>query len=179
MNAVFLSVVSFGQKNLAKYSYVAIITWLARSALIKAVHIIERIGLAMVGGAGGLYVAIGLMRTGNELLGNELMVLLIVLYGAIGFYFGIDLPSTLAQRVSPTLPQKWSLRTDAVMIASAAGTFPAIAAFLSLGVIVLDETVGDEFRVLVACCWAIGSSFQIAAGAVARSNSISNCKFAV
>jgi hypothetical protein len=172
-NAVVFRAFSFGQKKLAKYSYLAIDAWPARSPLIRGVHIIERIGLAMAGGAGGLYVAIGLMRTGNELLGTELMVLLMMLYGAIGFYFGIDLPGSLAQRVGPTRPEKWSFGTDAAVIASAAGTFlAASAAFLSVGVIVLDGTMRGEFSVFVACSWAIGTSFQIAAGAIGRSKVI-------
>jgi hypothetical protein len=81
-----------------------------------------------------------------------------MLYGAIGFYFGIDLPGSLAKRVGPTRPERWSFRADAVVIASAAGTFlAASAAFLSLGVIVLDGTMRGEFSVFVACSWAIGT----------------------
>ena len=61
--------------------------------------------------------------------------------------------------------EKMELQADAVVIASAAGTFPAaIPAFLSLGVIVLDGTMRGEFSVFLARCWAIGSSLQIAAG---------------
>ncbi len=172
-NAGFHKVSSVGQKNRAKHSYTATHAWPARSVLIKVAHVIERIGLAMVGGAGGLYVAVELMRTGNELFGSEWMVLLIMFYGAFGFYFGIDLPGRHAQGVTPTLPEKWQLRTVAVVLASAAGTFlAATAVFLSVGNMILDETAPNQFRVLVGCCWAIGSSFQIAAGAIARSNAI-------
>jgi hypothetical protein len=165
--AVVFSALSFGEKKLVKYAYVA----LGRSVIIKVAHILERIGLAMVGGAGGLYVAVGLMRMENEL--NEWMVLLMMLYGAFGFYVGIDLPSRLAQTVKFTRPGEWSFGTDAAVIASAAGTFmAAIAVFLSVGIIALDESVRDGFRVLVGCCWAIGTSFQIAAGAIGRSKVI-------
>lgn len=164
------SALSLGEKQLAKYGHVATTTWLGRSVLIKVAHILERIGLAMVGGAGGLYVAVGLMRMETDLFRNEWMVLLMMLYGAFGFYVGVDLPRRLAQTVEFTRPGEWSFGTDAAAIASAAGTFSAaIAVFLSVGIIVFDETVRDGVRVLVGCCWAIGTSFQIAAGAIGRS----------
>ena len=105
----------------------------------------------------------------NELFRNEWMVLLMMLYGAFGFYVGIDLPSRLAQTAKFTRPEEWTFGTDAAAMASVAGTFfAAIAVFLSVGIIVLDHTVRDGFSVLVACCWAIGTSFQIAAGAIGR-----------
>lgn len=94
-------------------------------------------------------------------------------YGAFGFFVGIDLPSRLAQTVKSTRPGEWSFGTDAAAMASAAGTFfAAIAVFLSVGIIVLDHTMRDGFSVLVGCCWAIGTSFQIAAGAIGRSKVI-------
>ena len=171
--AVVFSALSFGEKKLAKYAQVATTTWLGRSVLIKLAHILERIGLAMVGGAGGLYVAVGLMRMENELFRNEWMVLLMMLYGAFGFYVGIDLPSRLARTVKFTRPEEWTFGTDAAAMASAAGTFfAAIAVFLSVGIIVLDHTVRDGFSVLVGFCWAIGTMFQIAAGAIGRSKVI-------
>jgi hypothetical protein len=166
---VVLSALSFGEKKLAKYAHVATTTWLGRSVLVKLAHVLERIGLAMVGGAGGLYVAVGLMRMENELFRNEWMVLLMMLYGAFGFYVGIDLPNRLAQTVKFRRPGEWSFGTDAAAMASAAGTFfAAIAVVLSVGIIVLDHTARNGFSVLVGCCWAIGTMFQITAGAIGR-----------
>lgn len=168
--AVVFSSLSFGEKHLAKYAYVTRTTWLGRSGVIKVAHIFERCGLAMVGGAGGLYVAIGLMRMQTALFQNEWMVLLMMLYGAFGFYLGIDLPNRVAHRARFQRPEEWSFGADAAALASAAGTFfAALALFLSVSMIVLDETVHDGFRVLVGCCWAIGTSLQIAAGAIGRS----------
>ena len=65
--AVVVSALSFGEKKLAKCARVATTSCLGRSALIKAAHFLERIGLAMVGGAGGLYVAVGLVRMITQL----------------------------------------------------------------------------------------------------------------
>jgi hypothetical protein len=168
--AVLWRALSFGEKKLATYAPIASTTWLGRPVLIKVAHTFERTGRAIVGGAGGLYVAVGLMRMETELFRNEWMVLLMILYGAFGFYVGIDLPNRLAQTVKFARPGEWSFGTDAAALASAAGTFfAAIAVFLSVGIIVLDETVRDGVRVLVGSCWAIGTSFQIAAGAIGRS----------
>jgi hypothetical protein len=155
--------------SLAKKTYVAATIWVAPTALIKSAHLIERIGLATIGGSCGLYVAAALMLRGNELFGSSWIVLLMMLYGAFSFYVGIDLPGRPAQRSTSRLPEEWNPGTDAAEIFSAAGTFlAAIAAFLSVSIVVLDQTVRDGLIVLVGCCWAIGSSLQIAAGAIAR-----------
>jgi hypothetical protein len=155
--------------SLAKNTYIAATIWVAPSALVKSAHILERIGLATIGGSCGLFVAEGLMRRGDELSVSGWIVLLMMLYGAFSFYVGIDLPSRPAQRSAPGLPEEWCPGTDAAEIFSAAGTFLAgIAAFLSVGIVALDEPVRDGLTVLVGCCWAIGSSLQIASGAIAR-----------
>jgi hypothetical protein len=52
---------------------------------------------------------------------------------------------------------------------SAAGTFLAsAAAFVSVYVIILDETVQPGFTLFVGFCWTIGATMQIAAGIIAR-----------
>jgi hypothetical protein len=153
--------------SVAKYSYVAATIWVAPSPLIKSAHLLERIGLATVGGACGLYVAAALMR--HELFGSGWFILLMMLYGAFSFYIGIDLPGRPAQGSTPRLPEERNRGTDAAEIFSAAGTFvAAIAAFLSVSVIVVDQVVSEGSIVLIAFCWAIGSLLQIAAGAISR-----------
>ena len=175
--AAVLSAFSVGEKKLAKYAQASTTTWLGRSVLIKVAHILERIGLAMVGGAGGLYVVVGLTRMESELFRNEGIVWLMMLSGAFGFYLGIDLPSRLAQTVQVRRPEEWSFDTDAAAMASAAGTFfAAIAVFLSVGIIVFDHTMRDGFSILLGSSWAIGTLFQIAAGAMSRSKVISEAQ---
>jgi hypothetical protein len=155
--------------SLAKNTYVAATIWVAPSALIKSAHLLERIGLATIGGSCGLLVAEGLMRRGNELSLSGWIVLLLMLSGAFSFYVGIDLPRRPAQRSNPRL--ELNPGTDAAEILSAVGTFLAgIAAFLSITIVALDEPVHDGLALLVGCCWAIGSSLQIASGAIARND---------
>ncbi|UPK40988.1 hypothetical protein IVB18_49665 (plasmid) [Bradyrhizobium sp. 186] len=155
--------------SVAKYTYVAATIWAAPSALIKSAHLLERIGLAAVGGACGLYVAAALMRLGNEMFGSGWFILLMMLYGAFSFYIGIDLPSRPAQGSTWRLSEERNRGTDAAEIFSAVGTFvAAIAAFLSVSMIVVDQVLSEGSIILIACCWAIGSSLQIAAGSIAR-----------
>jgi hypothetical protein len=126
----------FGAKN----TYVAATLWVAPPALTKSAHLLERIGLAAIGGSCGLFVAEGLMRRGTELSVSGWIVLLMMLYGAFSFYVGIDLPGRPAQKSTPRLPEESNPGTDAVEIFSAAGTFLAgIAAFLSVCIVALDE----------------------------------------
>jgi hypothetical protein len=147
----------------AKYTYDTATIWVAPSALIKSAHFLERIGLATIGGSCGMYVAAALMRLEHELFGSGWFILLMMLYGAFSFYVGIDLPRHRAQG----LPD--ARQTDAAEIFSAAGTFiAAIAAFLSVSMIVVDQVVSHGLIVVIVCCWAIGSSVQIAAGTIAR-----------
>jgi hypothetical protein len=87
-----------------------------------------------------------------------------MLYGAFSFYIGIDLPRHRAHKL-----REERSHTDAAEIFSAAGTFvAAIAAFLSVSMIVVDQVVSHGSIVVIACCWTIGSSVQIAAGTIAR-----------
>ena len=150
--------------SVAKYTYAAATIWVAPSPLVKSAHLLERIGLATVGGSCGMFVAAALMRLEHELFGSGWFILLMMLYGAFSFYIGIDLPRHRAHK----LPEERS-HTDAAEIFSAAGTFvAAIAAFLSVSMIVVDQVVSHGSIVVIACCWAIGSSVQIAAGTIAR-----------
>jgi hypothetical protein len=93
-----------------------------------------------------------------------------MLYGAAGFYLGIDLPPAPPDH-RMHLPLRHSLgsRADAVELLSAAGTFlAAIAAVISVSSIVLDDTARASTALLISFSWAIGSSMQIAAGIIAR-----------
>ena len=148
-------------------------TRVAPSALIKSAHLIERIGLATIGGSSGLYVAAGLMRRENEMSGSGWIVLLMMLYGAFSFYVGIDLPRRSARRSASISPEGWNPSADVIEILSAAGIFlAAIATFVSVSIIILDETVPDGLLALTGSWWVIGSSFQIAAGIIARNYGI-------
>jgi len=144
--------------------------WDARSVISRSAHVLERTGLALTGAACGLFVAGFVLRADISLIGSEAAVLAMLLYGAAGFYLGIDLP-----QVPPDhhlhLPLRHGLGTkaDAVMLLSAAGTFLAsVAAFVSVSSIVLDETAHAGTALAIWLSWALGATMQIAAGIIAR-----------
>ena len=146
--------------------------WNDRSAISRWAHVFERIGLALAGGSCGLFVAADVARVDVGLLSSPLTILAIMLYGAAGFYLGIDLPPAPPDHRLPLpLPLKRNLgsRADVVELLSAAGTFlAAVAAVVSVSGIVLDEAVRTSTARLIILAWAIGTTMQIAAGIMAR-----------
>jgi uncharacterized membrane protein YadS len=144
--------------------------WASRSTISRWAHVLERTGLALTGASCGLFVAAHVGRGNIDLIGSAATVLAMMLYGAAGFYLGIDLP-----RVAPAhrmhLPLRHGLGStwDTVELLSAAGTFLAgAAAVVSVSSIVLDETAHASTAILISLCWGIGSTLQIAAGVIAR-----------
>lgn len=144
--------------------------WDSRSAISRWAHIIERIGLALAGGSCGLFVAAHVARADVDLLGSSVAILAMMLYGAAGFYLGIDLPPAPPDhRMRLPLKRNLGSMTDAVELLSAAGTFlAAVVAVVSVTGIVLDEIVRPNTARLVVLGWAIGSTMQIAAGLISR-----------
>lgn len=143
---------------------------IARSSLIKSAHILERIGLAAVGASCGLYVGATLLRQKDGPFENGWIVLITMLYGALSYYVGIDLSGNVARRPESSISGDWN-GSESAEIMSAAGTFgAAIAAALSVSILVLDQNLSNGLISFVAGCWAVGSSLQVAAGTMARSH---------
>jgi hypothetical protein len=132
--------------------------------------VLERIGLALTGCSCGLFVAAHVGRADIDLIGSAAAVFAMMIYGAAGFYLGIDLPHAPPDH-EMHLPLRHGLGTkaDAVELLSAAGTFlAAIAAIISVSSIVLDETALPISALLIWLAWAVGATLQIAAGIIAR-----------
>src|SRR5664279_3420357 len=144
--------------------------WNTRSIISRWAHVLERIGLALTGGSCGLFVAAHVGRADIDLIGSTVAVLAMMLYGAAGFYLGIDLPA-----VSPDhrmhLPLRHGLGSswDTVELLSSAGTFlAAVVAMVSVSSIILNETVRPGTALLIGFIWAAGATMQIVAGIIAR-----------
>jgi hypothetical protein len=144
--------------------------WHARSAVSRWAHVLERTGLALTGASCGLFVAAHVGRADIDLLGSAAAVLATMLYGAAGFYLGIDLPpAPRDHHMHLPLRHGLSTKADAVELSSAAGTFlAAVAAVISVSGIVLDEIAHPGAALLIWLGWAIGTTMQIAAGLIAR-----------
>ena len=144
--------------------------WDKRSTISRWAHVLERTGLALTGASCGLFVAAHLGRADIELIGSAVTVLAMMMYGAAGYYLGIDLPPVPPDHhmhlpLQHGLGSKW----DTVELLSAAGTFlAAVAAVVSVSSIVLDETARAASAVLISFGWGIGTTMQIAAGIIAR-----------
>jgi hypothetical protein len=149
--------------------------WDARSTISRSAHALERIGLALTGASCGLFVAAHVGRADIDLIGSAAAVFAMMIYGAAGFYLGIDLPHAPADH-RMHLPLSHGLdihglgtKADAVELLSAVGTFlAAIAAVVSVSSIVMDETAHATSAVLICLAWAVGATLQIAAGIIAR-----------
>jgi len=144
--------------------------WHTRSTISRWAHVLERTGLALTGAACGLFVAAHVGRADIDLTGSTAAVLAMMVYGAAGFYLGIDLPPVPPDH-RMHLPLRHGLGSswDAVELLSAAGTFlAAVAAVVSVCSIILDETARPVTAILISLCWGIGATMQIVAGIIAR-----------
>jgi hypothetical protein len=145
--------------------------WDTRSTISRWAHVLERTGLALTGASCGLFVAAHVGRADIELIGSAATVLAMMVYGAAGYYLGIDLPPVPPDHhmhlpLRHGLGSKW----DTVELLSAAGTFlAAVAAVVSVSSIVLDETARAATALTIGFGWGIGTTMQIVAGIIARS----------
>jgi hypothetical protein len=145
------------------------VPWHARSTLSRSAHVIARIGLALTGTACGLFVAEVSARS-IDLVGSVEAMLAMMLYGAAGFYLGIDLPQAPPDHHMHLPPRRGlGISADMLELLTAAGIFlTAVAAVVSISTIVLDETVEAGTAGIICLSWAIGATMQIAAGVIAR-----------
>ena len=140
-----------------------------RSRVRKFAHVLERIGLALVGAASGLFVA-ALVGSSIAALTSQAFLLIMMIGGAVGFYLGIDTP-TLAFHGPNDEPSKGgsASKIDAAELLSSVGTFfAAFSAFVSVSVIVLRENPHIYWTMMIMLGWVVGVMMQIIAGAIAR-----------
>jgi hypothetical protein len=140
-----------------------------RSRVRRFAHVLERIGLAMVGAASGLFVGAH-VGSSIEALTSQAFLLIMMIGGAVGFYLGIDTPPL--QEPKGESAGGAGAKVDSADLLSAIGTFlAALAAFASVSVIVLREDVHVFGTMLIMTGWVVGVMMQIIAGAIARTRS--------
>jgi hypothetical protein len=139
-----------------------------RNAISRIARIIGRVGLAMAGTLCGLFVAGCVIRTDSGALDSAGFVLTMCLIGMVGFYLGIDIPQVRTQPIQAG-KSGFGKEVNPVELLSASGTFlTAMAALVSVTVIILDETLQLSATVVVGCAWLFGATMQVGAGAIAR-----------
>jgi hypothetical protein len=131
--------------------------------------VLERIGLAMVGAASGLFVA---AHVGSSIaaLTSQGFLLIMMIGGAVGFYLGIDTPPLREPTGEPA--SGGGTKVDSADLLSAIGTFlAALTAFASVSLIVLRGDLHVYGTMLIMMGWVVGVTMQIIAGAIARTRS--------
>jgi hypothetical protein len=133
-----------------------------RRAISRMAHVVECVGLAIAGVVCGLFVAASVIRAHVATFDTVGFVMMMCLIGMAGFYLGIDMPRRRvhAELMMGVNPIEWL---------SASGTLlAAMAALISVTMIILDETAQLTLTAVVGGGWLFGATLQVAAGALAR-----------
>src|SRR5712671_3006986 len=128
-------------------------------------QVMERTGFAIMGALCGFFVAAMVAKANIEEINSLGALFSAVLYGSLGFYLGTNIPALSSSRTfsnTGTGPRT-------VALASAIGTFvAAVAALVSVYMIISDETPPAMWNVGIGSGWALGVLLQLAAGTRAR-----------
>jgi hypothetical protein len=134
-------------------------------------HVIERIGLAMMGASCGLFVAAEIVSGLVATFGTLGFIFAMTAYGGFGGYLGVDVPRHAAhrRRQAKAASHRPAAEPDPVEYLSALGTFlAALMAMLSVYIVILNEDPGPRWSMAIGFAWLIGVTMQIAAGMIAR-----------
>jgi hypothetical protein len=139
-----------------------------RRVISRMAHVVERVGLAIAGVVCGLFVAAGMIRADAARFDTVGFVMMMCLIGMAGFYLGIDIPRRQVHAVSRGHAE-WMMGMNPIEWLSASGTLlTAIAALISVTMIILDDTVQLTLTAVVGGGWLFGATLQVAAGVLAR-----------
>jgi hypothetical protein len=123
----------------------------------------------MAGASCGVFVAAYVSKAGIEVLDPLGLALALTVVGAIGFYLGIDIPPPPHARQNELYAVPAVQRADSAERLSAAGTLAAaMAALVSVYIIVFDAPLRPIWIIVIGFCWLFGVTMQIAAGTIAR-----------
>jgi len=133
-------------------------------------QVMERIGLAIMGALCGLFVAACVAKANIEEINSLGVLFSVIMCGSIGFYVGTNIPSLSPGASHRTFSHTVSSRRTApIALASAIGTFlAAVAALVSVYMIIFDETPPVIWTIGIGFGWMIGVLLQLAAGTAAR-----------
>ena len=132
--------------------------------------VVERTGFAIMGALSGLYVGALMARIDIEEINSVGVLFFVILYGSVGFYLETNLPSLPSGVSRRVLSDSGSRpRTNLIALAGATGTLiAALAALVSVYMIVLDEIPPIIWNVAIGFWWMLGVLLQLAAGTAAR-----------
>jgi hypothetical protein len=138
-----------------------------RSHVNGFAQVAERTGFTIMRALSGLYVAALMAKIDIEEINSVGVLLLVIRYGSVGLYLGTSLPS-LPSGVSHSVLSD-SVRENLIALASATCTLiAALAARVSVYMIVLDESLPIIWNVAIGLWWMLGVLLQLTAGTAAR-----------
>jgi hypothetical protein len=128
-------------------------------------QVMERVGLGIMGALCGLFVAAMVAKADIEEINSVGALFSAVLYGCLGFYLGTNIPSLSSSRTFSNTGSG----PKTIALASAIGTFvAAVAALVSVYMIIFDETPPVMWNVGIGSGWALGVLLQLVAGTAVR-----------
>jgi hypothetical protein len=130
-------------------------------------QVVERVGLAIMGALCALFVGAMVARADIEEINSLGALFSTILYGSLGFYLGTNIPSLPSRGIFPNTGL--SRKTNPIALTSAIGTFmAAVAALVSVYIIIFDETLPIIWNVGIGSGWALGVLLQLVAGTLVR-----------
>ena len=130
-------------------------------------EVMEGIGIAIMGALCGLFVAAMVAKADIEAINSVPALLSAMLYGSVGFYLRTNIPSLASGGTFSTT--SLGPKTNPIALARALGTFvAAVAALVSVYMIIFDEAPPAICNVGIGIGWAFGVLLQFAAGTAAR-----------
>jgi hypothetical protein len=145
-------------------------TTINQSSVNRFAQVMERLGIAIMGALCGLFVAAFVARANIEEINSLGVLFSAILYGSVGYYFGTNIPSLTSSTSSRTFSNiRSGPRANPIALASATGTFlAAVAALISVYMIIFDETPSVIWNVGIGFGWMLGVLLQLASGTAAR-----------
>jgi hypothetical protein len=144
-------------------------TTIKYSNVNRFAQVMERTGFAIMGALCGLFVATLVAKANIEEINSLGVLFSVVLYGSTGFYFGTNVPSPPSGACNTFSDARSGPGSNPIALASATGTFlAAVAALLSVYMIVVDEVLPFIWNIGIGFGWMLGVLLQLAAGTAAR-----------
>ena len=138
--------------------------------LNRFAQIVERVGLAIMGAMGGFFVAALVSRANIGEINSAGILFAVIVYSSAGFYLGTNIPALPASAPYFAISRHGSgFGRNPYALISAIGTLlAAVAALVSVFMIVFDEVPALIWIIGIGSSWMLGVLLKLATGAAGR-----------